>query len=41
LLFAIEIGELQLVMSQDAPTQIVEEFDDGLRLLRRPIGRRG
>jgi hypothetical protein len=39
LLFAIEVGELQLVMGQDALAEIVEEFDDGKRLLWRPISR--
>ena len=39
MLLPVKLDQLQLVMFGDAFAQIVEEFDDGLCLLWRPVGR--
>ena len=38
-LLSIVVVKRHLVMRPDAFTEIVEQFDDGLRLLWRPVGR--
>ena len=37
MLLPIQIDELQLIMRADPVAQVIEELDDGLGLLRRPV----
>jgi hypothetical protein len=41
MLLSIQINELQLIVRADAVAQVIEELDNGLSLLRRPVGRDG
>jgi hypothetical protein len=40
-LLSIQIDELQLIMCLDPFSQVIEELDNSLSLLRGPIGRDG